>query len=372
MTKRQTEEFIYNQGRLHELLQIIKDLLSQQQKGELRSNKMIIDSVKHLQNLVRIYETDQQMANWDTTYQLAHDGIKFSLTQPAQGTQEWLDQRKNLLSASDAGSALEKNPYKVPELVIIDKCGYPNKWWFGPNADKYCHHGHKYEFVASQIHEIDHGVKCYEASFIPHPSIKFLGASPDKFAIDEKRRRGYLVEIKCPYRRYPRLNVVPEYYWVQMQIQMEVTNLEECYFEDCRILEYYDEDTYRDDQEVKHKGIVGEVHDLIAETTHYIYPRLAIEQEETADVRDQRMKNEIQDAVKKLREQSERYHFVGYTWWKLAGHQSILVLRDRKWFTENLPKLEQFWNKVLHHREHGYDELVKQFGQPTATELGQA
>lgn len=366
------KQFNYNILRLIEYCDLFDKILLQTDNS--RKIDDLENTVTHLKSLLKVYQSVGLIhVLWSVTYTLAQQGINFGLTQPTQGTQEWLNQRLNRISASDIGSALGENEHKEPDIVIIDKCGYPNQWWWDPvSSVQFTHHGHKYEYVASQIHEVDHDVKCYEASFIPHPTIDFIGASPDKFVLDEKNKRGYLVEIKCPYRRYPRINVVPRQYWVQMQIQLEVTNLEECYFEDCRIMEYSDETYFLEDPSPpKHRGVIGEMHDLVAETTHYIYPKLRRDdsQSETAEEMNDRMKQEIRTVVKEHQAKSERYHFVGFRWWKLTMHQSILVLRDRQWFAEMLPKLDAFWKRVLWHREHGYDDLVKKYNQPTLAEL---
>ena len=334
----------------------------------------LINAVNRIKRLMVIYMTDGCRQPWGRTYEICKVGIEYSKTQPNQGTKEWLDSRKNRISASDIGTALEENEHKHPDLVIIEKCGYPDHWWFGADSEIFCHHGHKYEFVASQIHEVNYDVNCHEAGFVPHPAIDFIGASPDKYVLDEKNHRGYLVEIKCPYRRFPKPHSIPRYYWIQMQIQMEVTGLDECYFEDCKILEYFDEDEYLADSfyTCPKKGVVGEVHDLVSKTIHYIYPKIYVKGLiETEEERYYRMKAEIQKTAAEMSARSERYYFKGFSWWKLVGHQSILVFRDREWFASVLPKIKTFWQTVLHHREHGIDELLKKYGKPTIAELGQ-
>jgi putative phage-type endonuclease len=352
-------------------------LLEELSKSKKNVSKYLISDLKNaiewIFKLVTIYQSDTYRAPWPKTYETAMFGITFSKTQPAQGTIEWLEQRKNRISASDIGSALDENEYKESDIVIIEKCGYPDHWWFDESSFVFTHHGHKYEFVASQIHEVKYKVKCNEAGFIPHPTIDFIGASPDKFVIDDINHRGYLVEIKCPYRRYPKPNIVPRYYWIQMQIQLEVTGLDECYFEDCRILEYSSEAEYLEDTDMvcPKKGVIGAVQDLVANTIHYIYPVLHNPETDNGSENERylRMKNEIDISVNELKQKSEKYYFKGYSWWRLEKHESILVLRDRKWFAEVFPKLQAFWQKILYHRAHGYDELLKKYNKPTVAEL---
>ena len=40
------------------------------------------------------------------------------------------------------------------------------------------------------------------------------------------------------------------------------------------------------------------------------------------------------------------------------------IKRDREWFKEKLPIMEDFWNKVLWHRENGIEEPVKKTRKP--------
>lgn len=37
----------------------------------------------------------------------------------------------------------------------------------------------------------------------------------------------------------------------------------------------------------------------------------------------------------------------------------VTVVREREWFTENLPIMRNFWDRVMWHREHGCQELLE-------------
>ena len=47
------------------------------------------------------------------------------------------------------------------------------------------------------------------------------------------------------------------------------------------------------------------------------------------------------------------------TWPRPVEFMVTHVVRDRQWFAEKLPIMEAFWKRVLWHREHGIDGLVK-------------
>ena len=137
----------------------------------------------------------------------------------AQKSEEWLKLRGNMLTASDAATAIGENPYEKPEGLILKKCGY-NKF-FGNEATK---HGEKYEDVARDIYCEKYGEVAHEIGLYPHETIKWLGGSPD--GITES---GKLIEIKCPLRRKITPEV-PGHYMPQLQLLMEILDLEEAVF----------------------------------------------------------------------------------------------------------------------------------------------
>ncbi len=136
-----------------------------------------------------------------------------------QRSEEWLRLRENMLTASDAATALGTNPYEKPRDLILKKCGHKS---FGGNQATF--HGNKYEDEARDIFCQQYGEVAHEIGLRPHPEYPWLGGSPD--GITES---GKLLEIKCPLRREIKAEV-PVYYMPQLQLLMEILNLEECYF----------------------------------------------------------------------------------------------------------------------------------------------
>lgn len=137
----------------------------------------------------------------------------------AQRSEEWLALRGNMLTASDAATAIGVNPYEKPEALILKKCGH-NKF-FGNQATE---HGNKYEDEARDIYCEKYGEVAHEIGLHPHPVYKWLGGSPD--GITES---GKLLEIKCPLKRKITPEV-PVYYMPQIQLLLEILNLEEAVF----------------------------------------------------------------------------------------------------------------------------------------------
>jgi putative phage-type endonuclease len=138
----------------------------------------------------------------------------------AQKSEEWLALRGNLLTASDAATAIGVNKYETPAELLLKKCGLGPRF-MGNSATK---HGEKYEDEARILYEQRHGEVVHELGLCPHPVHNWLGGSPD--GVTES---GKLVEIKCPPMRAI-LPEVPAHYMPQLQMCMEILDLEEADF----------------------------------------------------------------------------------------------------------------------------------------------
>ena len=176
------------------------------------------------------------------TKQLNH---LLSLPQKTQRTPEWYSTRYRLMTAS--------NIYKVfgsqclYNSFICEKC----KPLFLPiqneesyiNTESSLHWGVKYEPLTQRIYEILYSKKKSIAEFgcIEHPEFECIGASPDGINIDQTSNHyGNMIEIKNIVNR--EINGIPsEPYWIQVQTQLEVCNLEFCDFVETRFKEYQDE-----------------------------------------------------------------------------------------------------------------------------------
>jgi len=139
----------------------------------------------------------------------------------AQKSEEWLALRGNMLTASDAATAIGVNKYETPDGLLLKKCGRGVPF-FGNSATK---HGELYENDARILYEQRHGEVVHELGLCPHPIHKWLGGSPD--GVTES---GKLVEIKCPPMRQIVPGEVPRHYLPQLQLCMQILDLEEADF----------------------------------------------------------------------------------------------------------------------------------------------
>jgi len=140
---------------------------------------------------------------------------------PPQKSEEWLALRKGMLTASDVATAIGWNHYQTPDDLLKTKCGLVPKFT-GSDATRW---GEKWEDVARELYEEKRGEKVHEIGLIQHPTIKWLGGSPD--GITESNR---LIEIKCPYRRKIIPGEIPKHYIPQIQVCMQILDLPTCDF----------------------------------------------------------------------------------------------------------------------------------------------
>lgn len=138
-----------------------------------------------------------------------------------QRSEAWLKLRGNMLTASDAASAIGTNSYQTPDDLLLKKCGLGEKFT-GNEATEW---GTKMEPVAIKLFEEEYGEKVNELGLIPHPDHPWLGGSPDGLT-----DTNCLVEIKCPMRRKIIPGQVPLHYQAQIQLCMEIMDVESCFF----------------------------------------------------------------------------------------------------------------------------------------------
>jgi putative phage-type endonuclease len=139
-----------------------------------------------------------------------------------QKTKEWYNQRYNMITASDIAAILNISPFMTRKRLLRDKTKPFDKI---KKVDNFLtRHGNKYEGEALKKYEQTYNEKCYETGLYQHSKYKWLGASPDGITC-----KGKLVEIKCPLKREIK-HEIPEYYYPQVQIQLEVCDIEECLF----------------------------------------------------------------------------------------------------------------------------------------------
>ena len=173
------------------------------------------------------------------------------IPQPVQRTQEWYQFRWNLITASNAYKAF--GTQATINQLIYEKC-QPLKTNNDEdteikmvNTNTPLHWGQKYEPLTVLIYEHEYKTKVEDFGCIQHPIYKFIGASPDGIIIEkDSSRYGRMLEIKNVVSR-DITGIPKKEYWVQMQLQMEVCDLDECDFLETKFTEYPDSQSYNND-----------------------------------------------------------------------------------------------------------------------------
>lgn len=148
-----------------------------------------------------------------------------------------------------------------------------------------------------------------------------------------------------------------------MQLQMEVCNLDECDFLETKFVEYesskdFDEDgTFTTSQDDKKKGIIM-YFSSINGTPVYVYKPIEINTE-----------TEFEKWMDEQIEQRKEMTWIKNYYWKLEVMSCVLVLRNKKWFQENVWELQEVWNTILLERETSFEhrapnKRVKKEGEP--------
>lgn len=313
-----------------------------------------------------------------------------------QRTSEWYDQRRNIITASEANRTILKTggrtrnkhgkPVSYIELML-EKTGIMRPSLKGSDAIT---HGTIYEIVSQTIYETRNGVVLSEYGCLPHPEHNFIGASPDGIITSVKDDTnlaqlsllGRMLEIKNPYSRLISDDIKPEY-MTQMQQQLEVCNLEYCDFLETSIKSRYtsltdfladsmtNENNHHSPANIgipigNHSADNGKERGILLHFTH-----------ELDDISDTSRLYPItipynSEEILAWKEATcKEMELAGYTikathFWRLEVFDIKVVQRDRDFWNHVLfPAHRNFWEEVLENREltdaeklAKYDNLV--------------
>ena len=271
-----------------------------------------------------------------------------NMPQPQQRTTEWYKFRNNLITASNAYKIFDTDASR--NQLIYEKClAFNQKILIVPeetenfkhvNVLSPLHWGQKYEHVSVMIYEDKYQTKIEEFGCIKHERHSFLGASPDGINVDESSERyGRLIEIKNVVNR--EITGIPKLeYWIQMQLQMETCNLDECDFLETKFKEYETEEEYLKD-ECEYKGIIM-YFSYKNGIPKYIYKPLHNNDESW----EESMMNTYQE---------EGLIWIKNIYWKLEILSCVLVLRNNLWFEYVIYDIRNFWKIIEYERENGFD-----------------
>jgi len=338
-------------------------LLKEVYIGKTQDNEKVLELEKELEEeleliynkIHKIYFTKYYpIRSYDTSFiriepniDKISDKIKYieNKPQPDQRTNEWYVFRHNLITASSAWKVF-KSQSSINQ-VIVEKCKELDVSKYGiVNTGSPMHHGNKYEEVSVMLYEYIYDTKVRDYGCIQHDTYKFLGASPDGINVDPNSQRyGRMLEIKNPTTR--EITGIPkEDYWIQMQLQMETCNLNECDFLETVFKEYETEEdsvadgTFTYNEEDQLKGMI--LYFIKDGKPLYEYMPLHISKEESTIWYD------------KMMEKHSTLTWIKDIYWRLEDYSCILVLRNKLWFQHAISKIGDVWTIIEKEKVGGF------------------
>ena len=287
-----------------------------------------------------------------------------SIPQPDQRTTEWYTYRYRFLTASSIWKAFISDSTR--NQLIYDKCKPLNiEKYSHTSADSPMHWGHKYEPISVQLYEMLYETSVSDFGCIPHKSLHYLAASPDGInTLETSERYGRMLEIKNIVNRD--IDGIPKMeYWIQMQLQMEVCDLNECDFLETRFKEYVDEEEYLLDSYGVESGSLDSygveadnscnsnktktglqkgmmIQFMVKGQPYYEYAPLNMDRQQLTDWEEQMMQKHDNDA------------WVKNIYWRLDELSCVLVLRNTFWFQHAIPILNELWKTIEYEKVNGY------------------
>ena len=342
-------------------------LLKEVYIGKTQDNEKVLELEKELEEeleliynkIHKIYFTEYYpIRSYDNTFiridpniDKISDKIKYieNKPQPDQRTNEWYVFRHNLITASSAWKVF-KSQSSINQ-VIVEKCKELDVSKYGiVNTGSPMHHGNKYEEVSVMLYEYIYDTKVRDYGCIQHDTYKFLGASPDGINVDPNSQRyGRMLEIKNPTTR--EITGIPkEDYWIQMQLQMETCNLNECDFLETVFKEYETEEdsvadgTFTYNEEDQLKGMI--IYFIKDGKPLYEYMPLHISKEESTIWYD------------KMMEKHSTLTWIKDIYWRLEDYSCILVLRNKLWFQTAISKIGDVWTIIEKEKVGGFEHRL--------------
>jgi len=269
------------------------------------------------------------------------------IPQPDQRTDDWYTYRHRYITASSAWKAF--GTISMQNQLIYDKCKPLNIEKYkqgGVSTNTPMHWGQKYEDVSIMWYENNYDTHVDEFGCIPHATYSYIAASPDGINTKAGSRYGRMLEVKNIVNR--EITGIPKFdYWIQMQLQLEVCDLNECDFLETRFIEYENEDEFKKDgtfnktADNNPKGIIIFFIDNNKPLYEYC-PWNCTEQEYAIWEKD-------------ILEKHANLCWIQNLYWRLDEVSCVLVQRNKNWFEAANPVLKKLWDTIEKEKYTGYE-----------------
>jgi len=286
-----------------------------------------------VQENIKMFLLSASKSGWkDIPVEVRKEKVKSLIDsiQVQQRTPEWFEQSKKMLTASEFSNILG-TPRAVANLALLKIAPVMNS-----KSNTACSTismsafdwGIRFEPIVKQVLAAMWACEIKDVGRFIHSTDARLAASPDGIIIksEDDNRIGRLLEIKCPISR--EINgKIPFEYWCQMQIQMEVTGIDECEYVEMKIASPYKTSVYTPPTEgfgLIYRGVIWIFQYF--ETCELKYAFTALE------------KKDLENLGWQCLEEIP---------WHVDSFYIETVERDRSWFEGTKPKQEEFWLRVV-------------------------
>jgi putative phage-type endonuclease len=288
-------------------------------------------------------------------------------TYAPQRSVEWLNLRKDLLTASNLADALNRGKFSSRTSLVAKKAeerrdktkgeivptlgatpaatpaSAPANESFKCFAMKW---GTMFEPMISRIYtEMNDDIDLYEFGLIIHPTLKCFGASPDGIT-----SMGKMVEIKCPLKRPIVKGDVPDHYYLQIQGQLAVCELTECDYIEVVMEEFGTLGDYYEnvpENERHAHGILLELQTIPPEKSEgapsaeewYEYSPPKLSPKEAYEW--------LRLRIREIAHQRPDINIAKIRYWKMKDYNLVSVPFDAELWTSLVPQIQQFWDDVV-------------------------
>jgi len=300
-----------------------------------------------------------------------------AIKSPEQRSPEWFELRKTGITASDGGCALGLNKYEAQYKFIYNKIfGKPFE------TGEACYWGKKYETAVALTYSLLNNCIVEDFGILTHPKYDFIKASPDgivrPYRLDGTKSNmpSRMLEIKCIVSRTLNFDgdiydfICPKYYHIQTALQMQVTDISECDFAQYKIEQYdnkneWDEDTneecyYKSKKYGIERGVLIEILPRELEKTDYVngyiklqtvYDKAVSIYPSKIDLTSEEMETWIDN--EKMRLETDKDFMINKIfYYRIVERNCTLIVKNDKWFSDNLETLDKIWKSVEFLREN--------------------
>lgn len=308
-----------------------------------------------------LFLSSQLLSNLDSNFPLPNVENLLSRRQTQQRTSEWYSEQLNLITASEIGDVLESSPQSSTYLSLVRSKILPKDRLNSNSAvpSEYMtpfDWGIRFEPVVKQIYSHLYNITIEELGRLYHPTMPRVAASPDGLIRSQDSKwNGSLIEIKCPVTRKPDGRILPKYYH-QVQLQLEVTNLNICYFTECIFLSPYKDKWENSDKEiawvdaVKKGALHGQIY--LIESQNQAINNLHNESQHIQEKNIQYIYSHryayspINDLSWRPIVDEQTEHIVETIPWALLSNCQQKIQRDTRWWEHTKMKISEFWETV--------------------------